>query len=139
MCRRIDAVVDAMASASPEALVGVDHRPSTAIGQDQIVLRDETPEGIVRVLLDAIERRRRIDVPEDHPRPFALELEHGLLEERVVDADSARLDDDIRAAGAPYRAAGSVLPIRVPDDASRPWRIFEVAIGLAIERVRLEE
>jgi hypothetical protein len=136
--RRIERVVDRHAAPGAEPGVAVDHRGAAAVGEHQVELRDQRAERIARLLVDPIEGRRRVDVPEHHQGARRLQLEHAGLEQRVVDADAAGLDHQVGAARLGEDAADPVGGRRIHHH-PRPVRIGEVAVLLALERVGLVE
>src|SRR3954452_8515970 len=135
--RRIERVVDRDALARADRLVGRRHGIAAAVGEDAIVLADEGVERIGVVVVQPIERRRRVDVPEDRHRA-RLPFEPRLLELAIEHADAAGLDDDVGAARRLDGAAHRLLVVRVDDD-PRPGRIVYVAMDLPLVGVRLVE
>src|SRR4051794_37941026 len=47
MCLGVQRVIDGHTGAGPKRLIRLDHRQATAIGEDQIVLRNALAEGII--------------------------------------------------------------------------------------------
>src|SRR6185437_9010571 len=66
MRRRIQRIVDRNTRPGPERLICADDGIAAAVGEYEIVLWNERPEWVLGILTDPIERRGRIDVPEDH-------------------------------------------------------------------------
>ncbi len=114
-----------------------DGRPAT-VGEDHVVARDQRPERVVRVPVEAVEGGGRVHVPERDQPAGAAGGQHRRLELRVEDADPAGLDHQV---GVPcgldrrerVRRAGGI------DDHARPRGIGEVAVGLPVVGVGLVE
>nr|WP_274708798.1 hypothetical protein [Variovorax sp. S12S4] len=96
-------------------------------------------ERVGRIGLQPVERGGRIDVPEHDARARALQVEHGLFEQRVEHAHAAGLDHQVGAACMlDHAACIGVALARIHDDL-RPVRIFHVAVLLAAEGIGLVE
>ncbi len=130
----IERVVDRNAVARTETAIGSDHARTAAVREHEVIARNQCEKWIVRIFGNAFERSRRVDIPENHAATFIAKCEHFAFEERIADADTARLDDDIGAARTlqcfhrPGFAAGI-------DDDVGPRRRIDVAMVLAIQRV----
>ena len=125
--RRIERVVDRNARGGAERAIGVDHGLAAAVGQDQVIARYQSAEGIARVGGDALQRRRRVHVPEDHQAAWCPQAHHLGLEQLVEHADTARLDDHIGAGGIGQSVERGFGAGRIDHDA-RPFGIVDVAM-----------
>src|SRR3954447_3570200 len=137
---RIERVVDGDALPRAERLVLVHDRRAAAVGEDQVVTRNERAKRIGEIVRDAFERGGRIDVPEDGDlirRPL---LDDRSFEQLIKYADAARFDDDVEIARGVERARNAVQSFTGVDNHARPLGIFgHVAMLLTAVRVGLEE
>ena len=136
---RIERVVDRHALARPERCVGRHHRIAAAVGQHEVVARDQRAERIRRVVVHALERRRRVHVPERHQVVGAAQRRHLALQQLVEHADAARLDDQVRVARVLQRRRHAVGALARIDHHARVVGIGDVAVLLPPVRVRLVE
>src|SRR5881409_2288122 len=98
MSVRIERIVYRHTMSRPRGHIRFHHRISSAVGEHQIVAWNEGPERIGRILLKPIQRSRSIDVPENHPRLAALQIQNRALQQFIVYANAAGLDYQISAA-----------------------------------------
>lgn len=122
----------------PQRPVGTLHGDPAAIGEDQVIARDQAAERILRILLDPIERGRGIDVPEGHDLPGPAPGQHAPLQIGVEHADPAGLHDDVELAAACQRPVETGLARR-PNHHLGPVRVGDVPVGLSVEGIRLEK
>ncbi len=134
--RTIQPVVDGHATTRAQPGISRHHRGTAAVGENQIVLGNERTKGIVGIVLDPLQGRRRVDVPEHDRVPRPLEFEHFALQQRIENPHATRLDDDIGIArprqGIPQRRFVG----RINDDPSPLWR-FDITMLLAFKNIRL--
>src|SRR5215208_2475099 len=95
---RIERVVDRHTLTRTECFVISDDRIAAAVSENEIVLRYQIEKRIGTVGLDAVQRRRRINVPEDGYRMRLFEIEHCRFEQVVVNTSPARLHEHVDTA-----------------------------------------
>ena len=81
----LEGVVHGHAHPRAERAVGIHDRIAAAVGEHRIVLGDQLQKRIIGVRLHAIERGRRIDVPEHDERLRPPHLQDERLEQLVED------------------------------------------------------
>ena len=134
--RRIKSIIDRHAGPGAEPLVGLNDRRSAAICEHDIKLRDQRVKRIPEIIGDAVERCRRVDIPESGERALTPQLRNARFEQPVEHADPARLDQEIGTAGLLQRMFDTVLGGRIHHD-PRPIRVGDVAVFLPVEGVGL--
>ena len=90
-----------------EREVPIDYALASAVGQDQIVAGNQCAKRIGRRLFDAVERGRRVDIPEEHALPWLSLRQYGCLQELIEYADTAGLDHDLGVARPPQSQKGA--------------------------------
>jgi hypothetical protein len=126
-------VVDWHARACAQRPIALHHGRPSAVGEDQIVLGNERSESVAGVLFDARQRCGRVDVPKGNDLAGAPLLQHGSFQQRIENADSTRLHQQVRASRRLQRALHAVLT-RVDHDSSPRWH-FQIAVLLPVEGI----
>ncbi len=122
----------------PQCPESLHNRLPPAIGKNQVELRQETTQRIVRVLRQAVEGGRGIDVPVDDAGPRPPQVEDARFQQTVEHPDAACLDDDVGAACRLQTAIDAGLIGRI-NHHPRPGRIGQITMALAVEGVRFIE
>ena len=112
---------------------------ATAIGEDQIVTRNELAEWIRWILLNAVQSGRRIDIPKHNARAWTLKIQNCLLQKHVVDAHAAGLDDQVSIARLLHCRDDTRFGFWRINAHLRPVRIGNVAVLLTLVGVGFEE
>src|SRR5438477_10188640 len=89
--RRVEPIVDRHAHPCAERFISGDDRRPAAIGEDDVVLRDQRMKRIGGIRADPFERRRCIDVPKEGDGTVTPQARNALFELPVDDAYNTRL------------------------------------------------
>ncbi len=107
----IDGVVNRNAIAGTQRAIGVDHGIAAAIGQHEIQGGKRAAKRVVGCGPELGQSGWCIDIPEDFQRRRVCRGHHLGKQQLVLEADAARLDDDLRlAASCATRFNASTVP-----------------------------
>src|SRR5438067_13847023 len=96
--RRVEPIVDRHAHPCAERFISGDDRRPAAIGEDDVVLRDQRMKRIGGIRADPFQRRRCIDVPKEGEGTVTPQAWNTLLKQPVEDSDTTRLDQELGVA-----------------------------------------
>ena len=116
---RIKCVVNRDALSRTECLVSANHWVAPTISEDKVVTRDERLERVLRIILNAIQCRRCIDIPEQNHRVRRLQIENGALKVAGATPSNARTkygrpyprEFPYAAARTAHALAGAFVPV----------------------------
>src|SRR4051812_3109736 len=86
---RVQSVVNGNALTSAKPFIRRNNRLSAAVSKNQVILRNQTSEGICRIAANTIQRGGCIDIPECDCVAALLQPGHRLFEQLIENSDAA--------------------------------------------------